>query len=67
MTSILLTIGRLTGAAGVLLTLFAGGWRFMGHFWLGSLSTGTVLLGGMGGTLIGSFLVLTALSFARNA
>ncbi len=67
MTSILSTIGRVVGALGVLLTLFAGLWRILGNFWLGSFSTGTVLLGGMGGMLIGCFLLLAAMPARRDA
>ncbi|WP_295437602.1 hypothetical protein [uncultured Thiodictyon sp.] len=67
MTRILLTIGWLAGAAGVLLTLVAGAARIAGYYWLGSFSTGTVLLGAMGVMLIGCLGFLAALSTRRGA
>ncbi|HYN77857.1 MAG TPA: hypothetical protein VES73_08695 [Lamprocystis sp. (in: g-proteobacteria)] len=63
MERFLVAIGVLAGVLGVLLTLVAGGFRLAGHFWIGSFSVGTLLLGGMALMLMGSLafqMVLTA-------
>ncbi len=67
MASILLTIGWLAGAAGVLLAVFAGAARIGGLYWLGGFSTGTVLLGSMVVMMISCLGFLAALSTRRDA
>ena len=65
MERFLVAVGGLAGALGVLLTLAAGGFRFAGHFWIGSFSAGTVLLGGMALMLVGSLAFLAVLTARR--
>ena len=65
MERFLVAIGGLAGALGVLLTLVAGGFRLAGHFWVGSYSAGTVLLGGMGLMLMGSLAFQAVLTARR--
>lgn len=62
METILLAVGWLAGALGVLMTIGAAGMRFAGHYWLAGFSTGTVLLGGIATMLIAclSFLAVLA-------
>jgi len=67
MAGIMVTIGRIAGALGVLLTLGSGAARIAGLFWVGSFSTGTLLLGGMAAMLIGCLALLTALTAQRGA
>jgi hypothetical protein len=65
--AIFLTVGRLAGALGVLLTLAAGGARLAGQYWLASYSAGTVLLAGIALMLIGALGFLAALTLRRGA
>jgi hypothetical protein len=67
MEGILLTVGRLAGAAGVLVTLVAAVARLAGYYWIASYQTGTVLLAGMALMLIGCLGFLAALTAQRDS
>lgn len=60
MENLLFALGRLAGIAGIVLCLVAGVARLLGHFFLGGFSVAALLQGGMGGLLIGCFLLLLA-------
>jgi hypothetical protein len=62
MEAILLAVGWLAGALGVLLTIAAAGMRLAGHYWLAGFSTGTVLLAGIAAMLIGCLGFLAVLA-----
>lgn len=65
MESILLTVGRWAGTAGVLVTLAAAVGRLVGRYWIGGYQTGTVLLAGMALMLIGCLGFLAVLTSER--
>ena len=60
MENLLVMLGRLAGIAGAVLCLVAGFARILGHFYIGGFSAAALLQGGMGGLLIGCFLLLHA-------
>ena len=60
MDNLLVTVGRIAGIAGLVLCVVAGLARILGNFYLLGFSVGSLLLGGMGGLLIGCFLLLLA-------
>jgi len=60
MDNLLVLLGRLAGFAGVALCLVAGFSRVLGHFYLAGFSVASLLQAGMGGLLIGCFLLLLA-------
>jgi len=60
MDNLLVMLGRLAGIAGVVLCLVAGFARVLGNFYLAGFSVGSLLQAGMGGLLIGCFLLLLA-------
>jgi hypothetical protein len=62
MDKLMIPVGRLVGSIGMLVVLLAVAARALGHFWIGGLQTGTILLGGIGAIGIGSFLLLFALT-----
>jgi hypothetical protein len=62
MEAILLAVGWLAGALGVLLTMGAAGMRLAGYYWFAGFSTGTVLLGGMAAMLVGCLGFLAVLA-----
>jgi hypothetical protein len=61
MDNLLVMLGRLAGIAGVVLCLVAGLARVLGQFYLGGFSVASLLQAGMGGLLIGCFLLLLAM------
>ncbi len=65
MESIFLTVGRLAGAAGVLIVIAAVVARLLGHYWLGGLQVGTVLQAGIAAMLVGCLGFLAALTSGR--
>ena len=60
MENLLVMLGRLAGIAGAVLCVVAGFARILGHFYLGGFSVASLLQAGMGGLLIGCFLLLLA-------
>ena len=66
MDTLTLLIGRLVGSLGIVLVVVAVATRALGHFWLGGLQTGTLLLAGIGATAVGAFLLLVVLT-ARSS
>ncbi len=62
MNNLLLWLGRLCGAAGLVLIVIAAVVRLTGAYWLGSFQVGTVLLGGTAALAAGSFALLLALT-----
>ena len=60
MDNLLVLLGRLAGFAGVALCLVAGFARILGYFYLAGFSVASLLQAGMGGLLIGCFLLLLA-------
>ncbi len=66
MNALLLTVGRLAGAAGVVMTLVAVVVRVTGHYWVAGYQTGTILLGGMAMMLIGCLSLLAVLVSGRS-
>lgn len=62
MDKLTLLIGRLVGGLGIVVVLVAVATRALGHFWLGGLQTGTLLLAGIGATAVGAFLLLVVLT-----
>ena len=60
MENLLVMLGRLAGIAGAVLCLVAGFARILGYFYLGGFSVASLLQAGMGGLLIGCFLLLLA-------
>ncbi len=65
MEGLYITVGRLAGAAGVLITLVAVAARLMGQYWLGGLQAGTVLQAGIAVMLVGCLGFLAALTSRR--
>ena len=62
MVDLLILAGRLAGVVGILVVVAAVAARALGHFWVGGLQTGTLLVGGIGAVCIGAFLLLVALT-----
>jgi hypothetical protein len=62
MNALLLRGGQATGLLGILLMAIAVVARLGGAFMLGRFQTGTLLLGGMAGLGVGSFLLLWVLA-----
>jgi hypothetical protein len=60
MENLLVMLGRIAGVAGAVICLIAGFARLLGNFYLGGFSVASLLQGGMGGLLIGCFLLLLA-------
>jgi hypothetical protein len=67
MEGILLTVGRLAGAAGVLITLVAAVGRIAGLYWIAGYQTGTILLAGMALMMIGCLGFLAVIASERGA
>jgi hypothetical protein len=65
MNGLLLLVGRLAGAVGAIAVLVAVLMRLGGNFYLGTLSTGTLLQGGMAALLVACVCLLQVL-VARN-
>lgn len=65
MNGLLLLVGRLAGVVGGVVILVAVLTRLGGNFYLGTLSTGTLLQGGMAALLIACVCLLQVL-VARN-
>jgi hypothetical protein len=58
MHSILLRGGQAAGIVGVLLIAVSAVARLVGNFWVGGVSTGTLMLAGIGAVNVGVFLFL---------
>jgi hypothetical protein len=58
MNAILLRGGQAAGVLGILLIIVAAVARLAGNFWLGGLSTGTLMLAGIGAVSVGVFCLL---------
>lgn len=62
MNSLLLTVGRLAGVAGLLLCVVAFGVRLTGVYFLGGFQLGTLLLAGIAAMIGGCFCLLLTLT-----
>ena len=60
MNKMLMTLGKMSGLAGVLLCVAAGAWRLTGNFEIAGIWVGTLLQVGMAGLLTGCFCLLIA-------
>ncbi len=61
METLLVWIGRLAGAVGVLVGAVAAAVRVTGSYWLGGFQLGTLLLGGMAAMMVGCLCFLAVL------
>ena len=61
MDNLLVILGRLAGIAGAVICLVAGFARILGNFYIAGFSVASLLQAGMGGLLIGCFILLLAL------
>jgi hypothetical protein len=61
MDNLLVMLGRVAGIAGVVICLVAGFARTVGHFYLAGFSVTALMQAGMGGLMIGCFLLLLAM------
>jgi hypothetical protein len=52
MIKLLLWVGRLGGVSGVVLVVAAVLWRLSGHWRIGNMSVGTLLLGGVAAIMV---------------
>jgi hypothetical protein len=66
MEGLYLIVGRLAGAAGVLIVIAAVVARLLGHYWVGGLQVGTVLQAGIAAMLVGCLGFLAALTAGRT-
>jgi hypothetical protein len=62
MDGLLMQIGRLAGALGVLLSVVAGGARLAGRYVLGPVQAGTLLVVGMAAMILACLCLLTVLT-----
>lgn len=67
MNSLLLLVGRLAGAAGLLLCIVAFGVRLTGVYFLGGFQLGTLLLAGIAAMIAGCFCLLLTLTSESKA
>ncbi len=66
METVLLGIGRLAGAAGVLVCLIAAAVRLTGAFWVGGFQAGTLFLAGVAAMTFGCLALLMVLTLRTN-
>jgi hypothetical protein len=61
MENFLVMLGRIAGIAGAVICLVAGFARILGNFYIAGFSVASLLQAGMGGLLIGCFMLLLAM------
>ena len=61
MENLLVMLGRIAGIAGAVICLVAGFARLLGHFYIAGFSVASLLQAGIGGLLIGCFMLLLAM------